>query len=137
MRGPSTRACRSARVVTSLLLLLIAVSIPISAVAQGTTGRITGTIRDAGAAILPDARVSAIDVDTGREWTTLTDANGTYTFPSLPLGTYRITASHPGFKTFVANLVSMSPSQVVRIDAVLELGSLDDRIEVTANRVNI
>ena len=134
MKGPPTRAHDGARFVVGLLLAL---TVPTTTLAQGATGRVTGTIRDSAAAVVPDVRVSAIEPETGRQWTTVSDPAGTYAFPSLPPGTYGIMATLTGFKTFVANQISVRPGQTVRIDAILEVGSLDERIEVAGNSVSV
>jgi hypothetical protein len=134
MAGPSARAHGRARFVGGLLLALIIAS---TTRAQGTNGRLTGTIRDSTAAAVADVRISAIEIETGREWTTATDPGGAYAFAGLPPGNYGITATRPGFKTFAARLISVNPGETVRIDATLELGSLDERVEVTGNSVNV
>ena len=134
MMGPSACAHECARVVAGPLLALLVAT---TALAQGPNGRVTGTIRDSAAAVVADVRVSAIDIETGREWITATDPAGAYAFAGLPPGTYGITATRPGFKTFAARLISVNPGETVRIDATLELGSLDERVEVTGNSVNV
>ena len=134
MARRSGRAHRSTRLA---IVAILALAGPVAAIAQGTTGRLTGTIRDATEAVVPEVRINVVEIDTGLEWIALSDMTGTYTFPALPRGTYRLTAVLPGFKTLVSNEVALSANQVVRIDGTLELGSIDERADISAARVTV
>src|SRR5439155_7603729 len=65
--------------------------------------------------------------------TVLTTENGDYEIVDLPRGTYRLTAAHPGFKTYVADNVVLQSSQVRRIDVALELGAATSEVTVHAD----
>jgi carboxypeptidase family protein len=111
------------------LIALGIVLIPIAAPAQTTTARLSGTIKDPMGASVPVADVSATNVETARMWTASTDDTGTYNLPALPPGTYRVTAERTGFKVF-ATEVRLEVNQVARIDVVLEVGPLTQRLDV-------
>ena len=59
---------------------------------QAITGVIVGTVRDASGAIVPGAKVSAKNVETGIVSVTTTGGEGNYTFPTVPPGTYDVSA---------------------------------------------
>ena len=68
------------------------------AFAQAVSGTILGDVRDATGARVPGATVSLVHTVTGFARTLTTDATGGYTAPSLPTGTYRVSAEHTGFR---------------------------------------
>src|SRR3982751_1168077 len=103
-------------------------------IAQTTTGRITGSVRDATSAVIAQAAVAIRDVNSNRAWVTRTDASGAYSLSALPPATYRVSVSLAGFKTVVAQPVRLDVNQVVRLDLVLELGSLSEVVHVEASR---
>src|SRR3989304_10607626 len=71
------------------------------ALAQVSTGAISGVVRDATAAVVPGATVTMTNRDTGITRTTTTDNLGRYHAPNLPLGNYEIRAQLAGFQTEV------------------------------------
>src|SRR5689334_12805647 len=79
------------------------------------TGTIIGTTTDRGGAVLPGTQITITDVDTNFERTFVTDDHGEYTFSLLPVGSYRIEATLPGFRTSVAENVLLSVDDRFRI----------------------
>ena len=77
--------------------LLVSFSPP-PARAQGGRAELSGTITDAGKAVLPGVSITASNEATGLERTTLTDGAGRYAIPSLLPGTYTIRAELSGFQ---------------------------------------
>ena len=65
---------------------------------QNFSATITGSVRDASEAVIPQASVSARNLETGQTRVTETGANGNYSLPALPVGPYEITVEKPGFK---------------------------------------
>jgi hypothetical protein len=103
-----------------------------SALAQTSTGRISGTVTDSSDAAIADAKVNVINVDTQAARSTTTETNGFYTVTNLPIGTYTVEISKEGF-----NLQSRKGLQLVAdgrltADFTLAVGSLQQVVEVTA-----
>ncbi len=69
--------------------------------------------------------------------TTTTDAAGEYRFLSLPVGTYKIEAELAGFQKFVADNIVLTVDQQHRVDVTLQVGSLQQTVEVSANAVQV
>src|SRR3990170_2819233 len=67
----------------------------------GGTSRISGTVQDSSRAVIPGATVEVRNDGTGLVRTLSTDERGSYVAPNLPVGTYTVTVSIQGFKTFV------------------------------------
>jgi hypothetical protein len=118
------------RLVLSLSLLSFILSIP--AVAQLDRGAITGTVTDPSGAAVAGVHVFARNIATGAKFETVTTEAGLYTQPGLPIGAYELTFDAQGFKKLVHTGIALPVSDVIRIDAKLEVGSLTDSVQVTA-----
>src|ERR1017187_6684239 len=111
---------RTKRELLVRLILLAAVS-AIQLLAQGDRGEITGTVTDATGAVVPGARITAIQTSTYASYKTTTSTAGDFTVPSLPVGTYQVKVEAQGFKTHVTDNVAMPPGATARIDVKLEV----------------
>ncbi|NOT48362.1 MAG: carboxypeptidase regulatory-like domain-containing protein, partial [Acidobacteria bacterium] len=87
---------------TTLMLMVFA----LAAIAQTTTGRLTGTVSGPDG-LLPNATVVARDNKTGKELTVNTKEDGAFLFSQLEFGAYTVTITSAGFKTFIANDVKI------------------------------
>ena len=82
----------------ALAVLALALCTAFSARAQVTTAAVRGTVTDEQGAAIAGAEVTITNVDTSFNRTALTSSDGEYNFPDLPLGHYKIHATHSGFK---------------------------------------
>ena len=101
------------------------------------TATILGNARDTTGAPLPHAKITVTNVDTNLSRTTVTDATGEYRFLSLPAGTYTVEAELDGFQKFVAGNIVLSVDQQRRVDIPMQVGSLQQRVEVSAAAVQV
>src|SRR3954469_14347211 len=83
------------------LWIALALWLPVVLFAQGTTGTISGTVRDQTGAVLPAANVQVTQQETRGARTLPTDSSGHYRVSSLDVGTYAVQASLSGFRTTV------------------------------------
>src|SRR2546430_16816835 len=86
------------RTINALLLtgaLLLSAS---SIFAQGTGGRVTGTISDTSAAMVRNAAVTLKAHSTGQVLSTQTNDAGSYAFPNVAVGDYTLTVGAAGFQ---------------------------------------
>src|SRR5690349_13104924 len=67
--------------------------------AQGLYGSLVGNITDPSNAGIPGARVKITHVETNLVRETLSNTDGTYTFPTIPPGTYEVEIAREGFQT--------------------------------------
>ena len=101
------------------------------AVAQVTTGTISGTVSDSTGAVLPGATVRLKSVETGISRTTTADEGGRYRVPELGLGSYEVTAEAGGFQTVIRSGITLTVGREAVVDFILEVGAIAERITVT------
>src|SRR5262252_3450759 len=101
------------------------------ALAQVTTGRITGAVTDASGATVPGATVTVTQTETDASATFVTDAAGTYSATALKIGTYTVSAEKQGFQRVVQSNVAVGIGQVVRVDFALKVGVVAQTVNVT------
>jgi hypothetical protein len=85
------------KLVMLLLAIVVFVSANISAIAQSSRGAVTGTVQDAGGAVLSDADVTLFSPSTGVSSTIKTNKAGIYRFEAVLVGDYIVSVSAPGF----------------------------------------
>src|SRR6266481_5502545 len=128
------------RLTSSLLVVLIAVLVlvaPIPAAAQRITGTLRGQVFDPTGAAVPNAQVTATNQETGVSVKITTTSAGTYSFPSLIPGLYKVSVEAKGFKNFVATDISVIANQDNVADTHLDLGVATEVVEVTAGGVAV
>ena len=108
----------------SVLLWLLLVSS--SLLAQTFRGTILGTVTDPQGAVVAGAKVTAHNIDTGLERTTQTSADGSYSLPELPIGTYTVTVTQSGFQTAVTSKVAVNVAAEKRVDVVFRTGQVSE-----------
>src|SRR5215469_4526323 len=101
--------------------------------AQSDRGTITGTIVDPAGAVVANAAVEARNSATGVAYQAATTSTGNYTIAQLPVGTYEISATVPGFKTYVRQGITVEVAAVLRIDVALEVGAASESVTVQAD----
>jgi hypothetical protein len=100
------------------------------AIAQVTTGTISGTVTDNTGAALPDSKVVVLNEGTGITRTLTTNEFGRFSAPSLPPGRYRVTSSHAGFGDYVRNGIVLAVGQDAVVDMSLGVGAQEQAVEV-------
>ena len=100
----------------------------ITAHAQFRAG-VQGTISDSAGALVPDAKVSLKDTETGKTQEVTSNAEGFYRITGLAPGKYELTVEKAGYKKSVAQNLAVSAEVIQGVDVILEIG------EVTATVV--
>ena len=96
---------------------------------QITSATISGTVKDQTQGILPGVDVVVKNVDTGLSRSAITDANGYFTIPGLPPGTYETRGSLPGFATAVER-VTLAVAQEAGLSLTLKLTGTEESVTV-------
>jgi hypothetical protein len=114
-----------------LFLLALTLSTPL--LAQTFRGGITGTVTDKSGAAIPGAAVYATDVNTNVVYRGVASSAGEFSFANLPLGTYTLLISSPGFSAAKYEQVNVSAGAPYVVAAKLVVSSATQTVEVTAS----
>ncbi len=117
----------------ALALLLISALLPTVASAQTSTASISGIVSDSSGAVIPEAKVTAMNQATGVSLSQNTTGNGVYSFPGLPIGTYVITVEKQGFKITRQSGNILDVESPLTVNVTLQLGDTADTVTVTAS----
>ena len=101
--------------------------------AQSDRGTITGTVTDPAGAVVAGAAIEARNAATGVSYQSASTSTGNYTIPQLPVGTYEVSATVPGFKKYVRQGITVGVAEVLRIDLALEVGAATESVTVQAD----
>ena len=123
----------SRRTLRALMLGALLAGLAMPAVAQQANGAIEGTIKDASGAVLPGVTVTVHNNDTGEDRVVITDANGLFRAPLLPLGRYKVSAELSGFKKHEENDIPISTGAAAVINFAMEIGRVEEVVSVTTD----
>jgi len=101
--------------------------------AQSAEGTILGHVTDPSGAVVPGADVVITNVDTNMKFTAKTSSVGDYLFVNVTPGKYNIEVAETGFKSSQANKVQLDVQATLRQNFVLQLGSAQETVEVSAD----
>src|ERR1035437_4275882 len=120
------------RLATTLSLLCL---LALPALTQEFRSTISGHVTDASGAAVPNAKIQAVNVDNNETTTGNSDSSGAYTITFLWPGIYKVTATAAGFKQYVQDKLTLEAAKVSGIDIHLEVGGVNESVEVTADAV--
>ena len=123
----------SKRTVVFLFLLLVAALLATPPALAQSTALVQGTVTDAKGAVLPNATVTARNRNTALERTTQTDNEGNYQFAALPVGNYTIEVKVQGFKTQVADQLTVEVAKTVVQNFQMDVGALSEQVLVSSD----
>ncbi len=121
------------KTLATLLTLLLCAAAP--ALAQFETATVVGTVRDSSGAVVPDAKVTLTNVQTGVSAERQSDANGNFEFFTVRIGTYVLTAEKPGFSVALVENVQVTVGARQRVDLSMAIGQVTEQVEVSARTV--
>ncbi len=99
----------------------------------GQTTALNGTVTDPTGAVIPNAAITIVNVQTAVQRAATSDSQGRYTMPQLTPGTYKLTAKTPGFTDVVINEVELLVNEPATVSLVFQkLGSTSTTITVEA-----
>jgi trimeric autotransporter adhesin len=115
------------------LFLFSAVSIFTPAFAQTFQGTLRGRVTDPSGSATPNVKVTATEEATAVNRTTITNQQGEYVFTALTPGSYTVIAELSGFKQLEHKAVELTAQAAVTIDLALEIGQVNESVNVTAD----
>jgi len=125
------------RIGAPLAALLVALMIQTTAGAQVLYGTLTGNVTDSSGAVVAGATVTIRHKETGQSRDGVTDANGSYDFPTVQAGAYSIKVGKSGFKTVTKEGVVVTLNNVTRVDMSVEVGQVTEMVLITAESAQL
>ncbi len=124
---------QSMRVGFVLLLLVGVFGVLQPAWGQEVTAAIVGTVTDPSGAPIKDADVTATDTERGTVRPAKTNDAGAYNITRLPVGTYSLKVTAPGFQTSAHQAFTLVLNQTARVDVQMKVGQVSETVEVTGD----
>lgn len=107
------------------------------ALSQSTNSVLSGTITDSSSAIVPGAKVTVRNSNTGVQNKTETNNSGVYLFGSLPPGPYSLTVESTGFTKAQVNDLTLEVGGRATRDVAMQIGSVTETMEVKAESISL
>ena len=112
-------------------IVITALLFSAGAMGQSATGTINGIVKDSSGAVVPNADLTLVNVNTNEQRKQASSAEGRYLFAMLPPGSYRLEADLKGFQKSVRSNITVEVQQQVSIDVELQVGEATQSVEVT------
>src|SRR5215467_14658027 len=98
--------------------------------AQSGNSAISGAVKDASDAVIPNAKIQIVNIDTGVKQETTSNEAGLYRVGALVPGTYRIETDAAGFDHLARGPITLQVSQSLGVDLVLQVGQQSAQVTV-------
>lgn len=103
-----------------------------SAWGQNATGRVLGSVLDQQGGAVAGANVTVINTGTGVGSSTVTNSEGYFEVVALPIGVYKVSVDHAGFKSTVTQAKKLQINESLRFDITLSVGATNEVVTVEA-----
>lgn len=120
---------RPRRLLSLSMSVIALMTLPVAA--QQDRGSIIGRVTDPTGAVVPGATITVTSEDTGLRIPTTTNEAGNYAVRSLGFGNYELSCESRGFRKYLRKGTKLEIGQTLTIDITLELGAVDQTVEVT------
>jgi len=117
--------------VAMLLLAFGLIAFLLPASAQEVTAGITGTVVDPSGAALKGASATATDTERGTVWTAQTNDAGVFNLTRLPVGTYTVRVTAPGFEAEIYPAFTLVLNQTASLNFRMKMGQVSETMEIT------
>jgi hypothetical protein len=127
------KSLRPATLHRSLVGLAIAVSLSAISAWAAVGGSISGTVADKSGAVVADAVLKLVNTAQQTTYQAISDKQGLYAFPNLPVGHYNLTTAAVGFNPQRKTDLRVDTDSAIRVDVSLEVGTRTDTVTVTSD----
>ena len=115
-----------------LIAFILCVAAASVAFAQVDRSGLSGTVTDSSGSVLPQTHVIVVENTTGLHRDAVSDSNGNYSVPQLPVGIYKVSFNHQGFKSLEFVDVEQIIGRTRILDATLQVTGGEERVNVTS-----
>ncbi len=115
------------------VLALLGFAANLFAQGVGTSGDVTGTIKDSSGAVMQNVAVAVVETDKGIRHTMATDSTGQYRLTGLPPASYEVSAAMPGFESQVRKNIVLNLGETVIVDFQMKVSAGREIVEVLAD----
>jgi hypothetical protein len=129
----SNLKCTSSLNTSLLLFTLILLLLPCMVCRAATGGSISGSVMDASGAVIPGAVLRLVNTAQQTPYRVVTDRQGFYSFPNLPVGHYDLTISAKGFASQQETGLAVDTDSAIRVNTTLAVGRQTDTVTVTSD----
>jgi hypothetical protein len=119
-----------------VLILIVVVGVSRTE-AQVRTATISGTVADSSGAVLVGAKIEVKNLGTGITQSVITDTQGRYSIPDLPVGSYEVRASATGFQTVVRTGITLTVGSQPVADFTLPTGPTSETVTVIGEAAQV
>src|SRR5512146_1885318 len=109
-----------------MLALFLVLVLP--AFGQVEKGRFVGRIADPQGAVVPNAKIKAVNIGTNIAQEAVTNSTGEYVITPVSAGQYRLTVTASGFQTLTTSVIEVHVGQIVRQDLALSIGASSETV---------
>jgi hypothetical protein len=127
---------RLRRLLMCVCLLPVVLSVPRLTADQVYSG-IRGAVTDPQGAAVTDASIKVTNIGTGISWEVSSGSDGSYQFLQLPIGSYNLTATKSGFKTFSSTGIVLVVDRIYVQNIVMQVGAIAETVTVEANAAQV
>jgi hypothetical protein len=119
------------------LVLALVVLFGANAARADVTGSILGVVKDRSQGVIAGAKIVVTNAETNFSQEATTSADGTFRFLALPVGTYKLSVTAGGFRPFDETGIVLKVNDQLRFDVVLDVGNVNEKVEISANAVQV
>src|SRR5437762_600827 len=102
-----------------------------------STSQISGTVQDATGSSVPGAQIRLVQTETGQDRVTTSGADGSYLFPNLTIGAYRMEVSKQGFASYIETGIVLNVNTNPTINPTLKIGAVSEQVTVQAEALAV
>src|ERR1700738_153623 len=125
--------CKISAYLWTVILGMFLLAVNQKSFGQDVNASLSGSVTDPSGAIIPGAKLTLTNENSGAQQNFQTDSGGEYKFPNLTPGIYDLSVTAPAFQTYVHKGIELAVEQSARVDVKLTVGTADQTVTVSAD----
>src|SRR5579871_2824595 len=120
-----------------VILIAFVLAFTATIVHADVTGSILGVVTDRSQGVVSGAKIVVSNAQTNFKQEATTGTDGSFRFLALPVGIYKLTINAGGFRPFEESNIEVKVNDQLRFDVVLDVGNVNEKVEISANAVQV